>query len=245
MRLKEKVAIITGAARGIGKETAELFCKEGATVVIWDLLEVGEETAANFRSQGYKCDFMKVSTTDVVAIDVATENVVKKYGKIDILVNNAGITRDKTLVKMSNAEWQQVIDVNLTGVFNCTHAVVPHMIANNYGRILCTSSVVGIHGNFGQTNYAASKAGVIAMVRTWSRELAKHNITANAVAPGFISTDMTALMPEDVLQQIIKSIPARRMGEARDISNAFLYLASEEASYVNGQVLGVNGAYAI
>jgi 3-oxoacyl-[acyl-carrier protein] reductase len=244
MRLKEKIAIITGAARGIGAAAAELFCKEGATVIIWDLLDAGAETASMLRKQGFRCEFMKISTTDVPTIEDAAREIFEQYGRIDILVNNAGITRDKTLMKMSHLEWQQVIDVNLTGVFNCTKTIAPYMVQQNYGRIICTSSVVGVHGNFGQTNYAAAKAGVIGMVKTWAKELGKNNITANAVAPGFIKTDMTDAIPEEVRQQVINSIPVRRMGEAIDIANAYLYLASEEASFVNGQVLGVNGGQA-
>ncbi|GAA4402501.1 3-oxoacyl-[acyl-carrier-protein] reductase [Nibrella viscosa] len=243
-RLQDRIAIITGAARGIGKAAADLFCQEGATVIIWDLLEAGEETAKALRDQGHHCAFMRISTTDVPAIEAATREIVDRYGRIDILVNNAGITRDKTLLKMSHLEWQQVIDVNLTGVFNCTKAVVPYMVENKYGRIICTSSIVGVHGNFGQTNYTAAKAGVIAMCRTWAKELGKHGITANAVAPGFIKTDMTDAMPEEIRQNQVKLIPAGRMGEPRDIANAYLFLASDEASFVSGQVLGVNGGQA-
>jgi 3-oxoacyl-[acyl-carrier protein] reductase len=244
MRLENKIAIITGAARGIGKGAAEIFCKEGATVIIWDLLDAGEETAQELRSQGFSCEFMKISTTDAPGIEVAAREVKEKYGRIDILVNNAGITRDKTLLKMSHLEWQQVIDVNLTGVFNCTKAIAPYMVEQQYGRIICTSSIVGVHGNFGQTNYVAAKAGVIGMVRTWAKELAKHGITSNAVAPGFIRTDMTDAIPEEVRQASINAIPAKRMGEPKDIAYAYLYLASDEASYVNGQVIGVNGGQA-
>ncbi len=244
MRLQNRVAIITGAARGIGKAAAELFCREGATVIIWDLLEAGEETAASLRQQGFSCEFRKVSTTDVPAVEAAARDVVERFGKIDVLVNNAGITRDKTLLKMTHEEWQQVIDVNLTGVFNCTKAVAPLMVEKGYGRIICTSSVVGIHGNFGQTNYAATKAGVVAMCRTWAKELGPKGITANAVAPGFIATDMTDAIPEEVRKQVIASIPVRRMGDPQDIAYAYLFLASDEAGFVNGQVLGVNGGQA-
>lgn len=244
MRLENKIAIITGAARGIGKGAAEIFCKEGATVIIWDLLDAGEETAQELRNQGFSCEFMKISTTDAPGIETAAREVKEKYGRIDILVNNAGITRDKTLLKMSHLEWQQVIDVNLTGVFNCTKAIAPYMVEQQYGRIICTSSIVGVHGNFGQTNYVAAKAGVIGMVRTWAKELAKHGITSNAVAPGFIRTDMTDAIPEEVRQASINAIPAKRMGEPKDIAYAYLYLASDEASYVNGQVIGVNGGQA-
>ncbi len=244
MRLKDKVTIITGGARGIGAAAAQLFSNEGAQVIIWDMLEAGQQTAEAIAANGGQCSFKKVSTTDAAAIEAAVTETISQYGKIDILINNAGITRDKTLQKMSHEEWQLVLDVNLTGVFNCTKAIVPHMVAANYGRIICTSSVVGIHGNFGQTNYAATKAGVIAMCRTWAKELGKYNITANAVAPGFIKTDMTDAIPDEVKQQVIASIPSRRMGLPVDIANCYLFLASDEASYINGQVIGVNGGSA-
>ncbi len=244
MRLKNRVAIITGAARGIGKAAAELFCREGASVVIWDLLDAGEQTAAGLREQGFSCEFKRVSTTDVPALEAAARAVVERFGNIDILVNNAGLTRDKTLLKMSHADWQQVLDVNLTGVFNCTKVIAPYLVERGYGRIICTSSVVGIHGNFGQTNYAATKAGVVAMCRTWAKELGPKGITANAVAPGFIATDMIDAMPDEVRQQVIATIPVKRMGSPDDIAYAYLYLASDEAAFVNGQVLGVNGGQA-
>jgi 3-oxoacyl-[acyl-carrier protein] reductase len=244
MRLQDKVAIITGAARGIGQGAAEVFCREGATVIIWDLLEEGEATAQSLRDRGYRCEFMPVSTTDVPAIEAAARDINDRYGRIDILVNNAGITRDKTLLKMSFAEWQQVIDVNLTGVFNCTKVIAPYMVEQKYGRIICTSSIVGVHGAFGQTNYAAAKAGIIGMVRSWAKELGPKGITANAVAPGYIRTPMTDAMPEEVKNQAIATIPARRIGEPSDIAYANLYLASDEASFVNGHVLAVNGGQA-
>ncbi len=244
MRLQNKVAIITGGAKGIGRATAEIFSREGAKIIIWDMLDEGEQTAKTLRESGGIAEFMKLSVTDAPALEAAATYIVGKYGQIDILVNNAGITRDKTLLKMSTGEWQQVIDVNLTGVFNCTKAVVPYMVERKYGRIICTSSVVGIHGNFGQTNYAATKAGVVAMCRTWAKELGPKGLTANAVAPGFIHTDMTDAIPEEVRQATIQTIPVKRMGEPEDIAYAYLFLASDEASFVNGQVLGVNGGQA-
>ncbi|GAB3643095.1 3-oxoacyl-ACP reductase FabG [Spirosoma arcticum] len=244
MRLQNKVAIITGAARGIGQGAAEVFCREGATVIIWDLLDEGETTAQALRDQGFRCEFMHVSTTDVPSIEAAARDINERYGRIDILINNAGITRDKSLLKMSFGEWQQVIDVNLTGVFNCTKVVAPYMVEQKYGRIICTSSIVGVHGAFGQTNYAAAKAGIIGMVRSWAKELGPKGITANAVAPGYIRTPMTDAMPDEIKNQAIATIPARRIGEPSDIAYAYLYLASDEASFVNGHVLAVNGGQA-
>ena len=243
-RLQDKVAIITGGARGIGKATAQIFTKEGAKVILWDMLDAGEETARELRDQGFSAEFMRLSVTDIPALEAATQKIMEQYGRIDILINNAGITRDRSLLKMSHEEWNQVIDVNLTGVFNCTKAVVPHMVENKYGRIVCTSSIVGITGNFGQTNYSATKAAIIGMVKTWAKELGKHNITANAVAPGFILTDMTDMIPEEVRNQTIAGIPMKRMGMPEDIANAYLFLASDEASYVNRHTLSVNGGVA-
>jgi 3-oxoacyl-[acyl-carrier protein] reductase len=245
MRLKNKIAIITGGARGIGKATAEIFTKEGATVIIWDMLDEGEKTAADLRLLGFPAEFQKISVTDFSALETAAQSIVEKYGKIDILINNAGITRDKSFLKMTQNDWQQVIDVNLTGVFNCTKAVVPHMVTKNYGRIICTSSIVGVHGAFGQTNYAAAKAGLIAMCRTWAKELGSKGITANAVAPGFILTDMTDAIPAEIREAQIRAIPARRAGMPEDIAYTYLFLASDEASYINGQVIGVNGGVAL
>ncbi len=245
MRLQNKVAIITGAARGIGQKAAEVFCREGATVIIWDLLEEGEATAQALRDQGWRCEFRPVSTTDVPGIEAAARDVYDHYGRIDILINNAGITRDKTLLKMSFDEWQQVIDVNLTGVFNCTKVVAPYMVEQKQGRIICTSSINGVHGAFGQTNYAAAKAGIIGMVRSWAKELGPKGITANAVAPGFIQTAMTEAMPDEVRNQAVAAIPARRIGQPEDIAHAYLFLASDEASFVNGHVLAVNGGQAL
>ena len=241
MRLAHKVAIITGGARGIGKATAEVFTREGAKVIIWDLLDAGQQTADELREKGFEAEFMKVSTTDVPAIEAAARDVFERYGSIDILVNNAGITRDKTLLKMSWSDWEQVIDVNLNGVFNCTKVIVPYMVERNFGRIICTSSVVGLAGNFGQTNYVATKAAVVGMVKTWAKELGKFNITANAVAPGFIKSDMTDLIPDDVRAATVAGIPVKRMGLPEDIANAYLFLASDEASYVSGHTLSVNG----
>jgi len=243
MRLKDKVAIVTGGARGIGQAISELFAKEGATVIIWDLLEVGEQTAQDIQLAGGTAEFQRISVTDAAAIAEATAEVVARFGKIDILINNAGITRDRTLLKMSEEEWQAVIDVNLKGVFNCTKAVVPHMKANGYGRIVTAASNVGLRGNFGQTNYSATKAAVIAMAKTWTLEFGKYGITSNCVAPGFTLTEMTAAIPKEHLTSVKDTIPLRIVADPIDIAYGYLYLASEEARFVSGICLTIDGGW--
>ncbi len=237
-RLDGKVAIVTGGARGIGAETARVFRDAGATVVGWDVSEPAHPADR------------KVDVTNPADVGAAVAAVIAAHGRIDVLVNNAGILRDAQLVKvkdravvgqMSEAELDAVLNVNLKGVFNCTRAVAPHMIARGSGRILNASSVVGIYGNFGQTSYVATKAAVIGMTKVWSRELGPKGITVNAVAPGFIGTEMIRTMPEKVLAGMIEHTPVRRMGEPRDVALAYLYLASDEASFVNGIVLSVDG----
>lgn len=234
-RLDGKVAIVTGGARGIGAETATVFRQAGATVVTWDVGEPADRMVDVTRS------------ADVAAAIAAA---IAAHGRIDVLVNNAGILRDAQLVKvkdgvvigqMSEGELDAVLNVNLKGVFNCTQAVAPHMITRGSGRILNASSVVGIYGNFGQTNYVATKAAVIGMTKVWARELGPKGITVNAVAPGFIGTEMVRQMPEKVLAGMVEHTPVRRMGEPRDVALAYLYLASDEASFVNGIVLSVDG----
>ncbi len=241
MRLKNKVAIVTGGARGIGKAVSELFAQEGATVIIWDLLEQGTETANTINDKGGKAEFHKISVTDKEAVQKATAEVNTKYGKIDILINNAGITRDKTLQKMSEEEWDAVIDVNLKGVFLCAQAVVPYMKEAGYGRIVSAASNVGLRGNFGQTNYSATKAGVIAMAKTWTMELGKYGITANALAPGFTLTEMVEKIPAEHLETIKKQIPLLKAAEPIDIAYGYLYLASDEARFVSGICLTIDG----
>lgn len=242
MRLKNQVAIITGGASGLGKETCLLFAEEGATVVIADVNEQqGQELVQQIEQKGGKSLFVHIDVGDNQSAEQMAKLVHQNFGKIDILINNAGITRDSMLAKMTKEQWDQVIRINLSGVFHCTHSVVPYMREEGYGRIISTSSIVGVHGNIGQTNYAAAKAGIIAMTKTWAKELGPKGITANAVAPGFIRTPMTSQVPDKVLQMVQEKVPLKRLGEPRDIANAYLYLASPESSYVNGCVLAVDG----
>ena len=245
-RLSNKVAIITGAARGIGKATALRFAQEGAAIAILDINEaLGTATAQELVDAGYKAKFYVVNATDFDAVEKVAALVNEDFGQIDILVNNAGITADASLKKMTPEKFQKVIDVNLTGVFNCTKAVSNYMLERKYGRILNASSVVGWQGNFGQTNYVATKAGVIGMTKVWARELGRKGITVNAVAPGFINTEMIQTVPKDYIDKLKAATPVGRLGETEDIANAYLYLASDEASFVNGITLEVDGGVRI
>ena len=239
MRLDGRVAVITGGARGIGAETARVFREAGATVVTWDVSDGADQ---------------KVDVTNAQAVEAAVAATVAKLGGVDILVNNAGILRDAQLVKvkdgaligkMEETQFDAVISVNLKGVFLCARSVAPVMIEKGWGRILNASSVVGLYGNFGQSNYVATKAGVIGLTRVWARELGPKGITVNAVAPGFIATEMVKQMPERILKSMVDRTPVRRMGEPRDVANAYLFLASEEASFINGAVLSVDGGVVV
>ena len=241
MRLKDKIAIVTGGARGIGRAVCELFAREGAVVILLDLLPQGQEVADRINANGGTAAFHAVSVTDKGAIADLFAGVHQKYGRIDILINNAGITRDRTLEKMSEQEWDAVMEVNLKGVFLCTQAAIPYMKAQKYGRIVSAASNVGLRGNFGQTNYAATKAGVIAMAKTWTVELGKYGITANAVAPGFTLTEMTQQIPEEHMAGIKASIPLGTVAEPEDIAYGYLYLASDEARFVSGICLTIDG----
>ena len=240
-RLENRVAIVTGGAQGIGKATVEKFINEGATVVIWDVDDIkGDQFARELTAKG-TAKFIKVNVAKFDEVEKAVQSVISEFGKIDILVNNAGILRDATLTKMTPEQWQQVIDVNLTGVFNCTKNVAPHMIEKQYGKIINATSVVGLYGNFGQTNYVATKSGVIGMTKVWARELGRKGINVNAIAPGFIATEMVASMPEKIINMMKEKTPLGRLGTPEDIANAYLFLASDEASYINGTVLSVDG----
>lgn len=242
MRLQDRIAIITGAANGIGKETAKTFVREGANVVIADYdQELGQQVVEEIMEQGGKAFFHQVDVSDQTSVQSMVAATLQKWGRIDILINNAGITADGFLHKMSAEKWQKVIDVNLSGVFYCTQAVIPTMMEQKYGRILTASSVSGVYGNVGQTNYAATKAGVIGMTKTWAKELAPHGILVNAIAPGFVETRMVEKVPDKVLDQIKTMIPVGDFGSSTDIANAYLFLASEEARYITGTVLHVDG----
>lgn len=240
MRLNNKVAIITGAANGIGYAAAERFIEEGAFVVMADFNEDAGVSAA--KHLGDQALFVQVDVADRESVKNLVVTVIEQTGRVDILVNNAGITRDAMLTKMTEEQFHQVLDVNLTGVFNCTQEVIPHMIAAGGGKIINTSSVSGVYGNVGQTNYAATKAAIVGMTKTWAKELGRKGINVNAVAPGFTETDMVKKMPENVLAQMRSIVPLQRLGTPRDIANAYLFLASDEASYVHGHTLHVDGA---
>jgi 3-oxoacyl-[acyl-carrier protein] reductase len=240
--LEQKVVVVTGGAQGIGLCAAERFAQEGAIVAIWDFNEdKGNAGATSLKEKGYNVRFQQVNVVDMASVKAAARSLVEETGKIDVLVNNAGITRDATLLKMTEEQWQQVLDVNLGGVFHCTQAVAPHMVEQKSGCIINTSSVVGLYGNFGQTNYVASKSGVIGMTKVWARELGRKGIRVNAVAPGFIATDMIETVPEKVIDKLVAQTPLARMGEPEDIANAYVFLSSDLASFISGTVLSVDG----
>lgn len=252
MRMKDKVVLVTGGASGIGRATALRFDEEGAKVVICDVNQaVGQET---IQLLGAQASFYKVDVANRTDVQAWIDAVVTKYGRIDVLVNNAGILRDGQLIKlkdgqlvgqMSETDFDLVISVNLKGVFNCTQAVAPVMAKQGGGVILNATSIVGLDGNFGQTNYVATKSGVIGMTKVWSRELGKFGIRVNAVAPGFTATEMVTAMPEKILNGMKARTPLGRLGEPRDIANAYLFLASDEASFITGETLRVDGGIVV
>jgi 3-oxoacyl-[acyl-carrier protein] reductase len=239
-RLEGQVAIVTGGARGIGKGICEVFCREGATVALWDVLD-GTETVNEITQNGGKIFFQKVDVTDRNSVDNAIEEIIEKHGKIEILINNAGIIRDRSFLKMSEEEWDSVINVNLKSLYVVTRSVIPHMKENGYGRIVSASSINGTAGAFGQTNYCATKAGISGFTRALCKEVGRFGITANAVAPGFIQSAMTDSMPEEVINAGIKMIPVGRIGTAEDMGHAYLFLASKESGFVSGITLHANG----
>ena len=234
MRLKDKVALITGGSKGVGAATAKLFGREGAAVAVVDLdAEKGAKLCEEISAGGGAAAFFQADVADRIGVKAMVESVMARYNRIDI--------RDAMLVKIMPEQWDAVLAVNLTGVFNCTQAIVPLMIQQGGGRILCASSVVGVYGNIGQTNYVASKAGVIGMVKVWAKELGRKGITVNAVTPGFIATDMTASLPSKVIDLMKDRTPLGRLGTPEDVAHAYLFLASDEASFITGAVLSVDG----
>jgi 3-oxoacyl-[acyl-carrier protein] reductase len=243
MKLKNKTAIITGGSNGLGKAAALLFSKEGANVIIADLNEsAGKKVTEEIKKSGGQALFVKVDVSNQDDVYNLVSAALKEFGKLHILINNAGIVSDARLVKMELDQWQKVIDVNLKGVFICAQAVSKVLIEQNEGgAIINTSSVVGLYGNFGQSNYVASKAGVIGMTKTWAKELGKYNIRVNAVAPGFMETDIIKSMPEKVISLMREKTLLGRLGKPEDIANAFLYLASDEGNYITATVLSVDG----
>lgn len=252
MRMQEKVTLVTGGAAGIGKATALRFAEEGAIVIICDVNELlAMETA---RLLGDRAAFYRVNVADRAEVQAWIDEVVAKYQRIDILVNNAGVLRDGLLIKfkegqlvgqMPEADFDLVVSVNLKGVFNCTQAVAPVMARQGGGVILNATSIVGLDGNFGQTNYVASKSGVIGMTKVWARELGRFGIRVNAVAPGFTLTEMVAAMPEKILESMKARTPLGRLGDPRDIANAYLFLASDDASFITGETLRVDGGIVV
>ncbi len=242
MRLINKVAIVTGSARGIGFAIAQQIAKEGATVIIADVNpETIEQAVSKLQAQELKAEGFRLDVTNSTEVESVFKQIKDKFGSIDILVNNAGITKDTLIMKMKEQDWDAVINVNLKGTFICTQKVSKYMLSQRAGSIINIASVIGIMGNAGQANYAASKGGIISLTKSTAKEFASRNIRANAVAPGFIETEMTALLPADVVQKYAESIPLRKMGQPADVANLCVFLASEEASYITGQTIQVDG----
>ena len=240
-KLDGQIAIITGGARGIGEGICKIFCKEGATVAMWDILDEGEKTADRIKKEGGNIIFQKVNVTDQSSVNIAVEKLIGEFGKIDILINNAGIIRDRSLLKMTRDEWDSVIDVNINSLYVTTKAVLPHMKEAKYGRIINASSINAFQGAFGQANYSASKAAIAGFTRALCKETGRYNITVNAVAPGFIKSEMSDSMPEDIIKAGISMIPVGRIGTPEDMGHVYLFLASKEAGFVSGIVLHANG----
>ena len=240
-RLEGQYAFITGAGKGIGKAVASLFAEEGATVFLLDILNEVDEVADEIRGHNLKAESFVVDVRDRQELQSVVESIISRYGRIDILINNAGIIRDRTFLKMSDDEWHDVMDINLNSVFTITKLILPHMKESGYGRIVSASSINGYVGTFGQTNYSSSKAAIMGFTKSLAKEVGKYGITVNAVAPGFIQTDMTASMPAAVIEAGMAAIPVGRAGQPEDVAHAYLFLASREAGFVNGEILNVNG----
>lgn len=242
MRLENKVALVTGAAQGIGREIALRLAAEGADIVVTDInLAKATQTQQDIEAKGRQAMALELDVTDCAKVTQGINKILDKFGKVDILVNNAGITKDGLILRMGDAEWDSVLSVNLKGTFNCTKAVSKVMIKQRYGRIINIASIIGIIGNIGQANYSASKAGIIALTKTTARELASRNINVNAIAPGFIQTEMTAKLPEDLKHKMLEVIPLGRFGSPVDVAGVCVFLASDEANYITGQTLVVDG----
>jgi 3-oxoacyl-[acyl-carrier protein] reductase len=245
-RLEGKVAVITGSARGIGYTIAELFAREGANIVLSDVNEASlKEAEARISALGVGALGVKVDVTSETQVDDLFKKTVDKFGKIDILVNNAGITKDGLLIRMSEADWDSVLSVNLKGAFLCTRAAAKVMMKSRSGRIVNMASIIGITGNPGQANYSASKGGLIAFTKTTAKELASRNINVNAIAPGFIKTEMTDKLPEAIKKAMLERIPLNRFGETTDVARAALFLASEDSGYITGCTIQVDGGMAV
>lgn len=240
-KLEGQVVIVTGGARGIGEGICKVFCNEGATVALWDVLDEGQKTADKIAKKGGKIFYQNVDVSSQESVDKAVAKVISEYGKIDVLINNAGIIRDRSILKMRREEWDQVMHVNVDSLYITAKAIVPHMKTANYGRIISASSINAFQGAFGQTNYSASKAAIVGFTHSLCREVGKYNITVNAVAPGFIKTEMTDSMPQDVIQAGISMIPVGRIGTPEDMGHAYLFLASKEAGFISGHTLHANG----
>ncbi|MFA5087786.1 MAG: 3-oxoacyl-[acyl-carrier-protein] reductase [Candidatus Omnitrophota bacterium] len=246
MKLDDQIALITGSARGIGKEIALTLAGEGATVIISDINEeLAQKTTEEFIQNGLKADHYACDVTKTESVAEMVNKILDKYKRIDILVNNAGITKDNLLLRMSEAEWDSVITVNLRGVFNCTKIVSRAMLKAHKGKIINIASIIGIIGNIGQANYAASKAGIIGFAKSVARELASRGINVNNIAPGYIATDMTAKLNDKAREAISQNIPMGRLGTAKDVAGACLFLASKDADYITGQTIVVDGGMAI
>ena len=242
MKLKGKVSLVTGGARGIGKEIALTLAKEGSNVALWDInSELGKEVVEQIKKLGTNALFSRVDISNFEEVSNAVKAVVEEFGGIDILVNNAGITKDTFIIRMKEEDWDKVIAVNLKGVFNCTKEVIPVMMKKKWGRIINITSIIGIIGNRGQANYAASKAGIIGFTKSIAKEVASRNITCNAIAPGYIETEMTSELPESVKEAYFKSIPLGKAGTPSDVANLVLFLVQDESSYITGQVINVDG----